>query len=108
MLAALLWIALEASRQAAEQPAAVRETIVAIQVHGNTLTPDTEIRRLAGIQVGDVVSDQTVGTATQHLRDAKKFESVQVLKRFASIAEGFCATARGLEPVLRLDAENLR
>ena len=83
MLAALLWIALEASRQAAEQPAAVRETIVAIQVHGDTLTPDTEIRRLAGIQVGDVVSDQTVRTVTQHLRDAKKFESVQVLKRFA-------------------------
>ena len=86
MLAALLWIALEASRQAAEQPAAVPETIVAIQVHGNTLTPDAEIRRLAGIQVGDIVSDQTVETVTKHLRDAKKFESVQVLKRFASIA----------------------
>jgi hypothetical protein len=60
VLAALLWIALEASRQAAEQPATVRETIVAIQVTATRLTPDTEIRRLAGIQVGDVVSDQTV------------------------------------------------
>jgi len=87
VLAALLWITLEASRASAAQAAAVRETIVAIQVHGNTLTPDTEIRRLAGIQIGDSVNDQTVETVTQHLRDARKFESVQVLKRFASIAD---------------------
>lgn len=64
-----------------------RETIVAIQVHGNTLTADAEIRRLAGVQVGDLFEDKTVETAAQRLRDAKKFESVRVLKRYASIGD---------------------
>ena len=87
MLAALLWITLAAAQSAMPQPSTGRETIVAIQVHGNTLTPDAEIRSLAGVQVGDPVGEATVETVARHLRDAKKFESVQVLKRFASITD---------------------
>ena len=36
------------------------ETVAAIQVHGNTVTKDDEVRRLAGIEIGAVVEANTV------------------------------------------------
>lgn len=66
------------------QPA---EHIVEIQVHGNLLTPDTEIRRIAALEIGAVVDANTVNDAAARLRASKKFEQVEVLKRFASIAD---------------------
>ena len=86
MLAGLLLLAVCAIPESLAQTPA-RETIVAIQVHGNTLTSETEIRRLAGVEVGEAFDDTTVEAAAQRLRAAKKFESVQVLKRYASIAD---------------------
>ena len=56
-------------------------------MHGNTLTADDEIRRLAGLQPGDAVGEKTLDDAARRLRDTKRFESVQVLKRFASIED---------------------
>jgi outer membrane protein assembly factor BamA len=87
VLAALLvFLAVAAGPHAAAlQPA--QETITAIQVHGNTMTDDAEVRRLAGVQVGELFDDHTVETVLQRLRAAKKFERVEVLKRFASIAD---------------------
>src|SRR5262245_8266162 len=76
-----------ASGAQAPPPQQTTETIVGIQIHGNTLTPDDEIRRIAGIQVGEPFLDATIESATRTLRDTKKFERVQVLKRFASIAD---------------------
>ena len=64
-----------------------RETVAAIQVHGNTVTKDDEVRRLAGIEVGSPVDANTVEEVAARLRTAKQFENVQVLKRFASIAD---------------------
>lgn len=79
MLAALLLaIALQG------QP---RETIAAIQVHGNTATPDADIRRLAGIDVGSVLEAGTLNEVAERLRATRRFERVQVLKRFASISD---------------------
>jgi outer membrane protein assembly factor BamA len=63
------------------------ETIAAIQVHGNVLTPDDDVRRIAGLSPGMPFEPSTIETATSRLRAAKKFKSVQVLKRFASIAD---------------------
>lgn len=63
------------------------ETIVAIQVHGNTLTTDDEIRRLSGVTIGSGVDATTVEVVTTRLRASRKFEKVEVLKRFASIAD---------------------
>jgi hypothetical protein len=63
------------------------ETIVAIQVHGNTITPDDEIRGLTGVAVGAPFEDGTVDAVTGRLKAAKRFESVQVLKRYASISD---------------------
>jgi outer membrane protein assembly factor BamA len=63
------------------------QVVAAIQVHGNTATKDDEVRRLAGIEVGAPVEANTVEEVAARLRAAKRFESVQVLKRFASIAD---------------------
>ena len=80
MIALVVWTLL-----AATQPSG--ETIVAVQIHGNTVTSDDEVRRLAGIDVGYTVEPDTLGAVTERLRATKRFESVRVLKRFASIAD---------------------
>jgi len=64
-----------------------RETIAAIQVHGNTITKDDEIRRLAGIDIGAMVDANTVDEVAARIRSAKRFDNVRVLKRFASIED---------------------
>ena len=64
-----------------------RETLVDIRVHGNVATSDDEIRELAGIRVGSPVDAGTVATVERRLRETKRFERVEVLKRFASIAD---------------------
>jgi outer membrane protein assembly factor BamA len=73
--------------QAPAPTAASTEVIAELLVHGNHLTPDEEVIRLAGVRVGDVVLPTTIDDVTARLRGAKRFESVQVLKRFASITD---------------------
>jgi surface antigen Omp85-like protein len=63
------------------------ERLVDIQVHGNTLTADAEIIRIAGLQPGMPIGAKTFDEAADRLRDSHKFEHVEVLKRFASIAD---------------------
>jgi outer membrane protein assembly factor BamA len=67
--------------------AAQQEVIAAVQVHGNTLTPTADVIRASGLAVGDAVSDALLSEAESRLRAAIKLESVDVLKRFASIAD---------------------
>ena len=69
-LVARRWIAfpIASSRQR-------RETVTAIQVHGNTATPDDEVRRLADVRVGMPFDAQTtVDEVAARLRAAKRFE----------------------------------
>jgi len=63
------------------------EVITAIQIHGNTATPDEEIRRLAAVEIGMSVTPATTDEVAARLRATKRFRSVQVLKRYASIAD---------------------
>ena len=63
------------------------ELVSAIQIHGNTATPDEEIRKLAGIDVGMRVEPSTIDDVAARLRATKRFKRVEVLKRFASIAD---------------------
>jgi len=67
--------------------AAQQEIVAAIQVHGNTITPADEIVRVSGIVVGVPVSETLLSDAEARLSTALKFESVEVLKRFASISD---------------------
>jgi len=63
------------------------ETIAAIQVHGNLVTTDDELRGLTGVEIGAPFEPTTIDDVTARLRATKRFEQVQVLKRFASIAD---------------------
>jgi Omp85 superfamily domain/Surface antigen variable number repeat len=77
--------ALQADLQGATgQPA---ETVAAIQIQGNTATPDEEVRRLADVRVGMAFDATTADAVATRLRAARRFESVEVRKRFASIAD---------------------
>jgi outer membrane protein assembly factor BamA len=63
------------------------ERLTAIQVQGNTVTPEPEILQLAELEVGMVLEPTTLDAAAERLRRSKKFDRVEVLKRFASIAD---------------------
>jgi outer membrane protein assembly factor BamA len=63
------------------------EHLVDIQIHGNLLTSDDDVLRIAGIETGMAVDATTVDDVATRLRASKKFEQVEVLKRFASIAD---------------------
>jgi hypothetical protein len=78
----LLLLALSSGPQA---PA--REVLAEIRIQGNLLTPDDEVRRLAGLEIGMPVTPGTPDDVAARLRAAGRFERVEVLKRFASIAD---------------------
>ena len=73
-----------AALQGAETAA---DTVTAIQVQGNTATPDEEVRRLADVRLGMTFDAATIDAVTARLRAAKRFERVEVRKRFASIED---------------------
>ena len=56
-------------------------------MQGNTATADEEVRRLADIRVGMPFDDTTIEAVAARLRSARRFERVEVLKRYASIAD---------------------
>ena len=64
-----------------------QEAVTAIQVQGNTATPDEEVRRLAGVSIGMPADAATIEAVAARLRAAKRFERVEVRKRFASIED---------------------
>ena len=54
---------------------------------GNVVTPDEELLRLAGVAIGMPMASDTVSVVTERLRATKRFERVEVLKRYASISD---------------------
>lgn len=67
--------------------AAQNEVIASVQIRGNVATSDEEMRRLAGIEIGMPVDADTVRAIAVRLRSTKRFDSVEVLKRYASITD---------------------
>lgn len=63
------------------------EVVAQIQVHGNFLTPEDEVIRLAEVRVGMPFEASTLDAVRARLHSAGRFVSVEVLKRFASIAD---------------------
>src|SRR5438067_537386 len=63
------------------------DTVAAVQIHGNTATSDEEVRRLAGVAVGAAFDDSMLEEVAARLRATKRFDRVEVLKRFASIGD---------------------
>jgi outer membrane protein assembly factor BamA len=76
-----VWLALILAPQAGGLP----DTIAAIQIHGNHVTTDDEVVRLAGIAVGEPFLPTTVNDVLVRLRQTGRFDQVDVRKRFASI-----------------------
>jgi len=64
-----------------------QELVTEVRVHGNVATSDEEIRGLARIDIGSPVDPDTVQDIAARLRATKRFRRVEVLKRFASIAD---------------------
>ncbi len=72
---------------ALSQAQASPEVVTEIRAHGNVLTPDDEIRRLTGIEIGSAFTPDTPALVTARLKATHRFERVEVMKRFASIAD---------------------
>ena len=68
-------------------PAQPGEVVAEIRVHGNHLTPDAEIIAIAGLTIGAPVTADTIEQVRKALKASGKFEEVEVVKRFASIAD---------------------
>ena len=69
------------------QQAQSREVVAEVRVHGNQIVTDVEVLEIAGVTIGGPFTDAVLADATKRLRDSGKFESVDVLKRFASIED---------------------
>ena len=67
--------------------AAPTEVVAQIQVHGNLLTPEDEVLRLAEVRVGMPFESSTLESVAARLRADGRFENVEVLKRFASLTD---------------------
>jgi outer membrane protein assembly factor BamA len=69
------------------QAAPPAEVLADVQVRGNVATPDAEIRRLAGLEIGMAVAPDVTARVTERLRATKRFDRVEVLKRYASLTD---------------------
>jgi Omp85 superfamily domain/Surface antigen variable number repeat len=85
--ASVLALLLAAGSPALQLMTVASDVISGIQIQGNTATPDEEVRRLADVRIGTPVDAATIEAVASRLRATKRFEHVQVLKRFASIAD---------------------
>jgi hypothetical protein len=83
MLAAALVVGLlGASGAAADQ-----EVLAEVRVQGNLVDTDDQIIALAGVQLGMPVGPTTADEVATRLRLTRRFKQVDVLKRYASIAD---------------------
>jgi outer membrane protein assembly factor BamA len=69
------------------RPGQSAEVISEIRVQGNLIVPNDEVVAIAGVSIGDPFQPDTIDRATARLQASKKFDQVQVLKRFASIED---------------------
>jgi outer membrane protein assembly factor BamA len=86
-LAALMLVVLAGSEEGAARPLFQQEVVAEVRIQGNLLTPDDEVRQLAGIEIGMPVTAETPSEVTARLQAANRFRRVEVLKRFASISD---------------------
>jgi outer membrane protein assembly factor BamA len=84
LLLAVALVCLKADTTYAQASA---ETVADVRVHGNVLTPDAEMRRLTGVEIGAPFTPNLPETVATRLKATHKFDSVEVLKRYASIAD---------------------
>jgi len=84
---ACLWAPVGSAAQAPGPAGQAPETIAEIRVHGNHASDDAAVLVLAGIAVGDRFEPGTIAAVTERLKASGRFDDVEVLKRYASIAD---------------------
>ena len=83
----LLTLAAQDGGQPRPDPPVPPDVIAEIHVHGNAVITEAEVLRLSELQVGSPFDADTLALAEKRLRASGKFRNVEVLKRFASIAD---------------------
>jgi outer membrane protein assembly factor BamA len=63
------------------------ETIAEIRVHGNHISSDADILALSGLTIGAPFTATTIADVKAKLKRAGRFDDIDVLKRYASIAD---------------------
>jgi outer membrane protein assembly factor BamA len=63
------------------------EVIAGVQVHGNVMTEEADILKMSGVAVGQPFAAATIEDVAARLRRTGRFRRIDVLKRFASIAD---------------------
>ena len=63
------------------------ERVADVRVQGNTVTADADVVKLSGVSIGADVTPTLVDDVGARLRKSGRFQHVEVLKRFASIAD---------------------
>jgi hypothetical protein len=63
------------------------DVIADVRVHGNHVTSNEDVLKMAGVTVGAPFTATTLQEVERRLRESGKFETVEVLKRFASITD---------------------
>lgn len=58
-----------------------------VRVHGNAAVPEEEVLRIAGVQVGTPLEPDAVAAIERRLKDAGRFETVQVRIRYRSLSD---------------------
>lgn len=66
---------------------AAPETIAEIRVHGNHIATTDEVVALAGVAIGAPFTAATLDEVKRRIDASNRFKDVEVLKRFASIAD---------------------
>jgi outer membrane protein assembly factor BamA len=66
---------------------AVADVIADVRIHGNHLTSNDEILALSGITLGAPFLAATIANVTARLERSGRFDDVEVLQRYASIAD---------------------
>jgi outer membrane protein assembly factor BamA len=82
----LVWGAIAAAPQP-QTPANAAEVIAEIRIHGNVATPDEEVLKIAGVSKGDPFREAMIKEVRDRLKASGKFQTIQVLKRYASIED---------------------
>jgi hypothetical protein len=67
--------------------AAQGERIAEVRVHGNHTTPDADILAISGLSIGGEATGSLLQDAERRLRASDRFESVELRRRYLSIAD---------------------
>lgn len=79
-------VALLALSLAAATPlAAAQEQIAEIRFHGNHSIPDAELVEIAGVSIGDPLTEAVLTQIEQNLRGSGRVDSVDIRKRYRSL-----------------------